>query len=194
MSQSQQAPVLPIYFNGTQVSAEDQMIDLQGVFLLVRSGAQRSLGKGGTLYMLPQTQDGVLNIGRGSRRSNSSAKNPRISIVGDEYISSDHAVISWRKDCGYSVLDKSRNGTFVNGHKIPKNTPVDFEINDIIVMGSRCFTLLINPVIGGINNTGEPVQYFAPPNFYKPEVIVVGIIVIKPPERQNVIVDSVVII
>jgi len=64
-----------------------------------------------------------------------------IIISNEEIVSRKHAVI-FPKDDRYCLEDFGRNGTYVNGEKIPKRTPVLLKINDKITICDNQFEAL----------------------------------------------------
>ncbi|MBI1832217.1 MAG: SpoIIE family protein phosphatase [Planctomycetes bacterium] len=64
-----------------------------------------------------------------------------IIISNEEIVSRKHAVIYPMND-RYCLEDFGRNGTFVNGEKVPKRTPVPLKINDRITICDNQFEAL----------------------------------------------------
>ena len=54
--------------------------------------------------------------------------------IADARISLIHCIISWREDNTCWVKDKSSNGTFINGKRIPKNIEIHIKNGDEITL------------------------------------------------------------
>lgn len=89
-------------------------------FLLVISSESKSLTAGDKLPLL-----GVTSIGRGVSNT---------IVVDDEYISSEHVLLTWRGNRWWVEDLGSRNGTLLNGQ--PLTAPAVITTSDVIGIGS----------------------------------------------------------
>lgn len=85
----------------------------------------------------PAKVKGVYGVGKSQRN--------RYTLVGDS-VSRYHATFKEMKNGKWFIQDHSKNGTFVNGNRIPSNQDVQIKAKDSIVCGT---VPCPNPVSGG---------------------------------------------